>query len=43
LSPKEADRMDAAVHTHKLFYDHWLDPVPIERSSRLRNDLGMTS
>jgi hypothetical protein len=43
MSMKEGDRMDAAVHTHKLFYDHWLDLLPIERSSGLRVDLKMTS
>jgi len=35
--------MDADAHTHKLFHDHWLDLLPIERSSRLRAYLGMTS
>jgi hypothetical protein len=35
--------MDAAAHTHKLFYDHWLDLAPIERSSRLRDDLSVTT
>ena len=34
--------MDADAHTHKLFYDHWLDPLPIERSSRLRADRSLT-
>ncbi len=40
---KGGDRMDAAAHTHELFYDHWLDPMPIERSSRLRDDVRLTS
>ena len=35
--------MDADAHTHKLFYDHWLDLLPIERSSRLRADLAVTT
>ena len=35
--------MDADAHTHKLFYDHWLDLAPIERSIRLRAALAMTT
>ncbi len=35
--------MDADAHTHKLFYDHWLDLLPIERSSRLRDNLLMAA
>jgi hypothetical protein len=35
--------MDADAHTHKLFHDYWLDRLPIERSSRLRDDLGLTT
>ncbi len=35
--------MDASAHTHKLFYDHWLDLMLIERSSRLRDDFGVTT
>jgi len=35
--------MDADTHSHDIFYDHWLDLSPIERSSRLRDDPGMTT
>jgi hypothetical protein len=35
--------MDADAHSHKLFYDHWLDLLPIERNARLRDDLSMTT
>ena len=42
MPTEEGDRMDANAHTHKLFYDHWLDRLPIERSARLRVDLRMT-
>ena len=35
--------MDADAHSHKLFHDYWLDLVPIERSSRLRADLDLTT
>jgi hypothetical protein len=35
--------MDADTHTHKLFYDHWLDLVPIERSAGLRADHVVTT
>ncbi len=43
LSPAESEHMDADTHSHDIFYDHWLDLTPIERSSRLRVDFGMTS
>jgi hypothetical protein len=35
--------MDADAHSHEIFYDHWLELSPIERSLRLRVDFGMTS
>ena len=34
--------MDADAHTHKLFYDHWLDYLPIERNG-LRADHVVTT
>ncbi len=43
FAAKGGDRVDADAHTHKLFYDHWLDLVPIERSSRLHVELAVTS
>ncbi len=35
--------MDATAHSHKLFHDYWFNLVLIERSSRLRADLGLTT
>ncbi len=35
--------MDVDAHIHKLFHDHWLDLLPIERSPRLRVHLTMTT
>jgi len=37
------DHMDAAAHTHKLFYDHWLGLAPIGRSPRLRAEYVVTT
>jgi hypothetical protein len=38
-----SEHMDADIHSHDIFYDHWLDLRPIERSSRLRSDDSMTT
>ena len=43
LSDDKQDGMNAVTHSHEIFYDHWLDLWPIERSSRLRSDDGMTT
>jgi hypothetical protein len=43
LSDDKQDGMNAATHSHEIFYDHWLDFWPIERSSRWRVDRGMTT
>ena len=38
-----SEHMDADIHSHDIFYDHWLDLRLIERSTRLRVDFSMTS